>query len=114
VVSRSPAFTSSAISVYAPLWSRFNEAAGVLAPTVYPILTKQRKKLTILSGGSLGSLVDENRSYLRYSMRIADTLSIGILNAHCGVKVTFDATPDRGSVINLKLQMLVVALLVDC
>jgi hypothetical protein len=30
-------------------------------------------------------------------MRIADTLSIGILNAHCGIKNFLDATPDRGS-----------------
>ena len=29
-------------------------------------------------------------------MRIADTLSIGILNAHCGNKNTLVATPDRG------------------
>jgi hypothetical protein len=43
------------------------------------------RKRTILSGESLGSWVDEKRSQLRDLMRIADTLSIDILNAYCGV-----------------------------
>ena len=42
------------------------------------------KTLLIPSGGSLGSWIDEERSWLRYKMRIADTLSIDILNAHGG------------------------------
>ena len=42
----------------------------------------------ILSGGSLGSWVDEKRSQLREFMRIADTLSIDILNAHGGIGVS--------------------------
>lgn len=41
----------------------------------------------ILSGGSLGSWIDEGRSQLRYLMRIADTLSIDHLNAHCGTEI---------------------------
>ena len=43
-------------------------------------------KFTILSGGSLGSWIDEKRSKLRELMWIADTLNIDILNAHCGVE----------------------------
>ena len=39
-------------------------------------------------GGSLGSWVDEKRSQLRDLMRIADTLSIDILNAHGGIGVS--------------------------
>ncbi len=42
----------------------------------------------IPSGGSLGSWVDEKRSQLRDLMRIADTLSIDILNAHGGIGVS--------------------------
>jgi hypothetical protein len=45
-------------------------------------------KLIIPSGGSLGSWVDEKRSQLRDLMRIADTLSIDILNAHGGIGVS--------------------------
>lgn len=41
----------------------------------------------IVSGGSLGSWIDEGRSQLRYLMRIADTLSIETLNAHCGIGI---------------------------
>lgn len=47
-------------------------------------LAGERVKPIIPSGGSLGSWVDEERSQLRNLMRIADTLSIDILNAHCG------------------------------
>lgn len=46
-----------------------------------------RKPVHILSGGSLGSWIDEGRSQLRYLMRIADTLSIDTLNAHCGIEI---------------------------
>ncbi len=42
----------------------------------------------IPSGVSLGSWVDEKRSQLRDLMRIADTLSIDILNAHGGIGVS--------------------------
>ncbi|CAM6004470.1 unnamed protein product [Sphagnum balticum] len=45
-------------------------------------------KTNIPSGGSLGSWVDEKRSQLRDLMRIADTLSIDILNAHGGIGVS--------------------------
>jgi len=45
-------------------------------------------KQIIPSGGSLGSWVDEKRSQLRDLMRIADTLSIDILNAHGGIGVS--------------------------
>ncbi len=48
------------------------------------VLTDRLVKLIIPSGGSLGSRVDEERSQLRNLMRIADTLSIDILNAYCG------------------------------
>lgn len=41
----------------------------------------------IVSGGSLGSWIDEGRSQLRDLMRIADTLSIDTLNAHCGIGI---------------------------
>lgn len=49
---------------------------------------EENNKNIILSGGSLGSWVDEERSQLRDLMRIADTLSIDILNAHCGVRAS--------------------------
>ena len=44
----------------------------------------RQRKLLILSGGSLGSRVDEERRERRYSMRHADSLSIRHSNAHCG------------------------------
>ena len=53
----------------------------------YGILYVIEKTAFILSGGSLGSWIDEGRSQLRYLMRIADTLSIDILNAHCGIGI---------------------------
>ena len=42
------------------------------------------ENLLILSGGSLGSRVDEERRERRYSMRHAESLSIRHSNAHCG------------------------------
>jgi len=46
----------------------------------------ERVKLIIPSGGSLGSWVDEDGSQLPYLMRIADSLSIDMLNAYCSFK----------------------------
>ena len=60
------------------------------APPSTTHITMKHEYLTqiIPSGGSLGSWVDEKRSQLRDLMRIADTLSIDILNAHGGIGVS--------------------------
>lgn len=40
---------------------------------------------SILSGGSLGSWVDEERGQPREEVRIADTKNIDFSNAYCGI-----------------------------
>ena len=65
---------------------RFSVAlpCGALQPSIElrPMLVNYLLK--ILSSGSLGSGVDEERSKLRVSMRTAGHMSIDILNAYCG------------------------------
>ena len=58
-----------------------------MAQDEFHLYDEMNETAFILSGGSLGSWIDEGRSQLRYLMRIADTLSIDILNAHCGVEI---------------------------
>ena len=41
---------------------------------------------SILSGGSLGSWVDEERGQPREIVRIADTKNIDVSNAYCGIE----------------------------
>ena len=47
-------------------------------------------------------------------MRIADTLSIGISNAHGGNEITLVATPDRGSFIIFIQSMPLTVRTIDC
>ena len=48
-------------------WQRLNEQCIAVAKTfkIYEISSSREQEITILSGGSLGSWVDEERSYLR-------------------------------------------------
>ena len=63
-------------------------AHSVPPSTTHTTMKHELLTQIIPSGGSLGSWVDEKRSQLRDLMRIADTLSIDILNAHGGIGVS--------------------------